>query len=343
MGKKNNLETKEKPKIFYAITDNKIKLPVLDITNPLFVSSIKEEALDELGKDTIKRKNFRQNPFINFVAKRSLTLGKFLPKEHNANYVSGMSTLMMKLGPGLIGGGVGRFFDRKVSEGFVSISVRMRLRDICQVQAQELTPILKKEPRSNLCFINIAGGAASENINALILLHRQDPDLLKNRKIEIDVLDVDTFGPDFARNSIQSLKAEGGPFCELDVSFRHILYDWSDASKLTDLVKEKKSWIQICTSEGGLFEYATDEDIIKNLKALSDYSTDDTIIVGDVVLEGERVNPAFPAMLTGSNNSIRFIGTQRLKEIVGKTEWALDKVIEGNPIYVVFILKKTAR
>ena len=341
MSEKNRLENEKISKVFYALTDNKIKLPVLDITNPLFVSSINEKALAELGQEAIKRKNFRQSPFINFLAKRSLTLGEFLPKDKSANYVSGMSTLMMKLGPELIGGGFTRFFDRKVSEGFISMSVRMRLRDICQVQAEALAPLLKKEPRTNLCFINIAGGAATDNINTLILLKKQDPDLLRNRTIEIDVLDVDTFGPDFAKNSIQSLKADGGPFQGMDVSFRHIPYDWSETSKLTDLLEERKDWIQICTSEGGLFEYASDEDIIKNLIELSDHASNDLIIVGDVVLESERVNPAFPAALGDTSKKIRFIGTRGLKEILGKTGWAINKVVEGNPIYVIFTLKKT--
>jgi hypothetical protein len=250
---------------------------------------------------------------------------------------------MMKLGPKLIGGGISRFFDRKVAEGFVPMVVRMRLRDICQVQTEILAPVLKERPEKDLCIINIAGGAASESINALILLLKQDPELLVNSTIEIDVLDIDTFGPNFAKDSVESLKGDGGPFHGLDISIRHISYGWSDTSKLILLMQERKNWTKICTSEGGLFEYGTDEDIVKNLKVLNDYSTDDDMkIVGDVILDIEKVDPAFPAMLAGANNRIRFIGVEGLRKIVGQTEWTPYRVVEGNPVYTIFVLKKTS-
>jgi hypothetical protein len=169
MGRKLFSEKKTTPELSYALTDNGIELPVLDITHPLFISSIDETALDALGKETIKQaKSLAETPLLRFLAKRSLTLGRFLPKEKNATYLSGMSTLMMKLGPGLIRGGIKRFIDRKVSAGFVGMTVRMRLRDICRIQAAALIPKLRDSPEKNLCFINIAGGSASDSINTLI-------------------------------------------------------------------------------------------------------------------------------------------------------------------------------
>jgi hypothetical protein len=36
----------------YARTDNGLELPVVDITHPLFISSIDEESLDELRKNS---------------------------------------------------------------------------------------------------------------------------------------------------------------------------------------------------------------------------------------------------------------------------------------------------
>lgn len=245
---------------------------------------------------------------------------------------------MMKLGPELVGGGVKRFMDRKVAEGFVAMTVRMRLRDICRIQAEALIPKLRNSTGKNLCFINIAGGSASDSINTLLLVQEKEPALLKERKIEIDVLDLDTFGPSFAGRSIESLREPGGRFHGLDVSFRFIQYDWKDASKLVDLLLERKDWIQVCESEGGLFEYGTDEEIIYNLKAMSNEASDEVIIAGDVVLDMEKVNPAFPAMLKGSSNMIRFIGIDGLKKILERTSWKIDGIVEENPTYVVFTL-----
>ena len=182
-GQKLISEKKTTPELSYAFTENGVKLPVLDITHPLFISSIDETALDALGKKAIKQaKSLAENPLLRFFAKRSLTLGEFLPNEKNATYVSGMSTLMMKLGPGLIGGGRKRFMDRKVAEGFVAMSVRMRLRDVCRIQAAALIPKLRNSPGKKLCFINIAGGSASDSINTLILVQEEEPALLKKER-----------------------------------------------------------------------------------------------------------------------------------------------------------------
>lgn len=164
--------------------------------------------------------------------------------------------------------------------------------------------------------------------------------MLKNREIEIDVLDLDTFGPSFGDRSLKSLQNPGERFQRLDVSFRYIQYDWKDTSKLADLLSERKDWIQVCESEDGLFEYGTDEEIIQNLKSLSNNTSDDVIIAGDVVLSKEKVNPAFPAMLKASNNMVRFTGIEGLKKILERTSWTPDRITEGNPIYVVFTLKK---
>jgi hypothetical protein len=80
--------------------------------------------------------------------------------------------------------------------------------------------------------------------------------------------------------------------------------------------------------------------IIHNLKAMSNDTSDDVIIAGNVVLDTEKVNPAFPAMLKGSRNMIRFIGTKGFRKILEKTSWKLDRIVEENPTYAVFTLKK---
>ena len=120
----------------------------------------------------------------------------------------------------------------------------------------------------------------------------------------------------------------------------YIRYDWKDTSKLADLLTKRKDWIQVCESEGGLFEYGTDEEITHNLTSLFNNTSDDVIIAGDVVLDMEKVNPAFPTMLKGSSNMIRFIGVDGLRKILERTSWKLDRIVEENPTYVVFTLKK---
>lgn len=331
------------PKVAYAYTDNGIELPVLDITHPLFISSIDESALDTLGeKAVIKIKSFskRAQFYKKFLGKRSFIIRGFFLKDPDDIYLNGMSTLILKLGPGFIGNGLKQFLDRRESKGFIGMSLRMRLRDLCRIQADALMPKLLKSPQRNLCFINIAGGSASDSINTLLLILRENPALLKNRQIEINVLDIDTFGPHFADRCVQALKEKGAPFTGLDITFRHILYNWNNTAKLVDLLRERKGWIQICASEGGLFEYGLDEEIIDNLASLYKYSEDDMILASDIMLDSQDVHPAIPAMVDATGLKVRLIGKSGLAKILENTEWKPDRFMEGNPIYIIFTLTK---
>lgn len=330
----------------YAFTLNGVELPVLDITHPGFISGIDEKKLKKLlpyiqkNAERNARKFNKLPVFIkNYFAKRSFVMAELL--QTGSPFASGISTLMMKLGPQLIGKGKKRFWDRQVTKGFGALVIRMRARDISKCQAEEMIPLLLKTPERNLCFINIAGGAASDSINALFLIYKEDPELLKNRKIEINVLDVDTYGPAFADRCIKALKAPGARFQELDISFRHIHYDWNNTQKLEELLAERKGWLQICSSEGGLFEYGSDDLIIQNLKTIYDNSADDTIVTGTLLHDIETVDAGIIAALKISTTiKPRFLGLTGLKSIIENHNWKLGRIIEGNPRYLIFSLRK---
>jgi hypothetical protein len=330
----------------YTFTLNNVELPVLDITHPLFISSINEVKLKkmllEAGKNAEKTaEKFNNMPSFlkTYLANHSFTMSELLQNKGDSAFLSGVSTLMLKLGPGLIGKGRKRFFERLASRGIGGIVLRMRVRDISKCQASALIPILRQSPGKNLCMINIAGGAASDSINTLFLILQEDPVLLKNRKIEIDVLDIDSFGPSFAGNCITALK-NGGRFNNTDVSFRYINYDWNNTEALTKILTERKEWLQLCSSEGGLFEYCSDEVIDKNLTTLFNNSNNELIISGSLLHEISNVDPAIIAALKISTGiKPRFLGLKGLKTLC-KKKWTVESTIEGNPRYLVFCLKK---
>ena len=330
----------------YAFTMNGVELPVLDITHPDFISSIDENRLKtilpyiEKNADKNAEKFNKIPAFIkNYFAKHSFAMAELLQNE--SSFATGISTLMMKLGPNLIGKGKKRFWDRLVSKGFGSLVIRMRMRDISKCQAEALIPLLNKTPEKNLCFINIAGGSASDSINALFLIQKEFPLLLKNKKIEINILDIDNYGPAFAEQCITALKLPGNKFSELDISCRHIHYDWNNTQELYELLSERKEWLQICSSEGGLFEYCSDDVIIQNLNILFNNSSEDIIIAGSLLHDIETVDAGIIAALKISTSiKPRFLGVNGLKKIIENNKWKLNKTIEGNPRYLVFSLKK---
>lgn len=173
----------------------------------------------------------------------------------------------------------------------------MRFRDMSRCQAEELIPVLNKSGK-DLCFINIAGGSASDSINTLFfLIEKESSSLLKNRRIEINVLDIDEYGPAFAEQCIKALKLQGNKFEGLNISLRHIHYDWNNARKLSDLLSERKGWLQICSSEGGLFEYCSDNVIMQNLNILYENSSEDIIIAGSLIHDIDKVDAGIIAAL----------------------------------------------
>ena len=65
-------------------------------------------------------------------------------QEHS--FASGITTLMMKLGPHLIGRGKRRYWDRQVNKGFGSLVIRMRVRDLSNMPGGSNNTITQKTP-----------------------------------------------------------------------------------------------------------------------------------------------------------------------------------------------------
>jgi hypothetical protein len=339
-------ETGQIPGLAHAFTDNGIELAVLDITHPQFLSSIDEDHLGEVSKASIQKmlamgemSDAQKKTYYEQVSK-SYVFGYVFVSDPGANFLSGMSTYVYKLGPNLIGGGQDREFDRSLSMDIGSVAARMRIRDLCRLQADALIPQLEASPQKNVCFINIAGGAASDSINTLILILKENPALVRSRKIEINVLDIDTISPHFALCCIEALKTQAHRFHGLDIAFHHIPHDWKDTDGLIPLLSNKKDYIVMCASEGGLFEYGMDKDIIRNLDVLYDHSPDGMRIAGTILHEPNRVDATVPAMAKATNAGLRFLGVSGLTGLLEKTGWRLESVQEKNPIYAVFLLKK---
>ena len=333
--------------ISYAFTENGIELPILDISHPLFLRSIDEEKLYKMlhkikQEGEGRAESFNKIPaFIkNFMAKRSYIMAGFMLKDTEDTFLSGMSTLMMKFGPGLIGRGRGKFFDRLGSKAFGAILLRMRVKDICKLQTDILETQLIYEKNKNLCFINIAGGAACDSINALVTVIKKDPTLLKDREIEINVFDIDRFGPSFAKNCVESLKSTGNYFSGLNISYNHIYYNWNDTTVLREFLLKRKESFVIASSEGGLFEYASDEDIVKNLNVLHDNSQKNMKIVGSAIRDVNTVDPGILASMRLTKIKARLLGIEGLNNTLSKTAWTIDNMMENNPRYLTFTLGK---
>lgn len=346
-GKNQYKRTPEENKVSglsYIFTETGLELPVLDITHPLFEASIDENTLADLcTKSAQAAAMMRVMPKAQkkIIADHSYILGTHFYQNTTATYLSGMGTYMLKLGPQLLGGGEERKIDRMATAGVSGIAARMRLRDLCRYQVELLSPVLKAHPNSRLCLINIAGGAASDTINTLRIILRKEPGLLRNRKIEIHLLEVDTIGPYFAEKSLDALQKKGEDFDMLDLAFFFYHNSWANNDVWNTILNNRNEDIVLCSSEGGLFEYGNNEEIHLVLKTLNECPSLSIGITGSCLLDRETIDPTIIAMAETSGGTLHFLGKEGLEGILKPTSWSAAWFSKtSNPVYLLFSLQK---
>lgn len=337
------VEKKKIPGISYAFTMDGIELPVLDITNPLFSSSIDEEKLDrmipEIAPEAKKRaESFNKIPaFIKrFLSKRSFIMAGMMEITSCNEFVSGLSTMMMKLGPGLIGKGRKKFLDRLGSRTVGAVMLRMRTRDISAFIASSITDSLKDNPGKDLCLINIGGGTATDSLNALILVSRSEPELISGIKIELNILDVDDYGPYFATSSAEELISDRGILKGIDLQCRHVKYNWKDVSELAGLLMNRTEWVTLFSSEGGLFEYGDEDDIMSNLRVISSKTGNKPVFSGSLIKDPLNVDPIFSETLDVTALKPKQYGLEGLKRMAEMSGWKISNISNKNPRYIIF-------
>lgn len=265
----------KRPGVFYAFTCDGFELPVVDVTHPAFAVSITDTEQKTLvekflrdGVPMAKLPKPLRELALRFLLRQSV-LAQGIGQARNS-FMSGMQTYLLKLGREMLGSAYAKPIDRQIASALPSFCVRIRLQDMAQLTAETLLPLLNEDSQRPLRFVNIAGGPAMDSLNALILMNRQRPGILAKRAIEIDVLDLDDAGPAFGESALAALSQSNGPLHGLRITFRHRPYNWARAEGLAGLMNktELEHPITMCSSEGGLFEYGSDEEIVSNLKAL---------------------------------------------------------------------------
>jgi len=260
--------------IVRAKTRGGLDLPVIDVTHPRFrvpddPGSLKAQrdafiAWDHHRRDVPK---WITQFMLGLAVKRSRPMRAMF--QSDKGFLDSISTYILKLGEKDLPPGVDGPFDRMIARSPHVVLVRLRMQQIAGLLAGALVEPLASDTAAPLHFINIAGGPALDSMNAVIVLNRGRPELLQ-RPIVIDVLDAQDDGPWFGANALAALQGPGGALRGLGIEFLHRAYDWNDPTKLRALVADlmSRGAIMAASSEGGLFEYGTDQAIVANLKAL---------------------------------------------------------------------------
>jgi hypothetical protein len=278
----------EMPHVAWPFNSDTLDIPIVDITNPHFAldeTSSNQTSLQQLYEAEERRQaktpRLLRTIALRLGARQSRLLHGLV---HSAtDHLDGLHTYLMKLGAENLPSGFNTPIDRKVAATPHATYMRLRLQQCATLLAESLQNVLQQFPSKPLHLINIAGGPAIDSLNALIVLHRKDPALLR-RAIRLLVLDIDTIGPAFGARAAAVLVHPGNPLSGLDLHYEHQPYDWNDTRSLIERIRQSiaSDAILAASAEGGLFEYANDSAIVANLKALAAQGRGATHVVGSV-------------------------------------------------------------
>lgn len=322
--------------LVYAKTEDGRELAVIDVTNPAFAVSATDAELSAMAKQYIcEAGQQHQMPAALREALRSSMLGRGLMAAAGT-FLDGISTYLLKLGPENLGEGASPI-DRRIAASFPAFAARIRLADMAQLLADGLACAATSEPHRRMRLVNIGGGAGADSWNTLILLQEWHPELLAGREIVIAVLDLDQRGPLFGARALDALRAPGAPLSGLNIEFRHYGYQWSRADPLHEALDELRVGDAACgiTSEGALFEYGSDDEIVSNLQVLHAQTARDSIVVGSVTRDGALVR----ASLIASRVSTRPRTMEAFRALAEQGGWIVQEVIERPFSYHVRLVK----
>lgn len=286
-------ERSKKPGVCYAVTNDGLELPVVDVTHPAFMLTLSEEKQQALAAHFLaEQRRFARLPqLVRSVLLRFFMRGSRIGRglrRSQGGFLDGMTTYLFKVGPKNLGS-YAVPVDRRILMSLPAVSVRLRLSDMARLMADGLAPRLAADTRCPLYFVNIAGGPAVDSLNTLIVLRREQPSLLAERRIAVRVLDADVNGPAFGERALAALQEPDAPLAGLRITFQHTPYDWRDVSLLSAALAEasREGALVVASSEGGLFEYGSDEDILANLRALPNGPDSRAFVVGSVTRDDE--------------------------------------------------------
>jgi hypothetical protein len=318
--------------MFYAATADGLVLPVVDVRHPAFELRATEADLAAMADQYVREAANRTQqvtPQLVDALKQS-RLGRGLMAASNG-FLGGIETYMMKVGPENLPADV-HPLDRAIAASFPALTTRLRLQDTAQFLAEGLARVLSAHPGCPIVCLNIGGGAGADSWNALLLLQAAQPELVANRAATIAVLDVDAAGAAFGRKAVESLRAPGGPLSAMTVGFHHATYDWSDAGQLPGLVASSPA-DAVCavSSEGALFEYGTDQQIVENLRALRAASPTAATFVGTVT----RDSAATRASRASTRVTTIPRSVESFRQLASTAGWRLESVLERPFAYTV--------
>lgn len=320
---------------FFVIGDDGVELPVIDVTHPAFTLVLGKSSLasiEEAFRQQVRRRErlptLLQRLLMKIMLRRSI-LARGL---QSRAFLSALDTYLFKLGPDRLPASAAAI-DRVIAASLPVVSMRLRLQDMAALLAEGVADGLKPSPARPLLLLNIGGGTCIDSLNALLVARRDHPRVLFGRAIQLLGLDLDATGAAFGARCLAALQR--GPLRGVEVSVEHRHYDWNAPEQLPPLVASRADAFVAVSSEGALFEYAEDDVVVANLRALHVNTPRDAIVVGSVTSDSEV------SLLHARNSPItlRPRSLRTFEAIVLNAGWRLDRVFERPCCHDVRLVK----
>jgi len=297
-------------------------LPIVDVTNPAFAIAPSAEELAAMSAEYVEESRTQDVPPQLREALSRSRLGSGLMAARGT-FLSGLNTYLLKIGPENLPEDFAPI-DRRIAASFPAVTTRLRLQDMASLMSEGLAGALAADDGRPVQFINIAGGPAADTWNTLFQLKRANRPV-GDREISISVLDVDRHGPEFGARAFEALQAVKGPLEGMRLRFRHYTYHWAQPGELRQFFGLQELQRSICavSSEGGLFEYGSDEEIAGNLTMLTELTPSDTVVVGSACRAGELTR-----VHSGIGVTLRPRTPEAFRHLVEQAGWRVDHIIE---------------
>jgi len=324
-------ETERIPGVSYALTQQGVELPVIDVTHPSFAVDHSDATILALrARVSAETLQWNRNPrwlqrlLMALVMRRSVLMRGL--RSSKGTFLSGMNTYLIKLPPTHLASTFTTATDRRIAAKPQLMDVRLRLQITADLLAEKLIHELDRAPMGVPIFLlNIAGGPAMDSLNSLILAQQKSSTSLSIHQIQITVLDTQAEGSYFGRNALESLQTANGPLSDLNISFTHQPYDWNKPASLKNIFKDLPAdAISLGSSEGGLFHYATDEVIRANLEELRECTGSHFTFSGSLTPD----TPLNRAALSFSGAAMRFFKPEVFETLIHDTGWRIDRQVE---------------
>jgi hypothetical protein len=138
-----NSELSSKAGVCYAVTDDGLELPVIDVTHPAFELQLNEGDSEALLQQFLrdlrgpeKTPAFLRPLLFGLMRKRSVLMRGLMGA--SGTFMSGMNTYIMKLGPDNLNRSYFGDIDRRIAASAAGSYMRLRLQDIAHLLADAL-------------------------------------------------------------------------------------------------------------------------------------------------------------------------------------------------------------